>query len=59
MGEPKVLIANGHPKNIGGLQKYQLLIFSQSVRKNQRLFTINGENQAVKLRWAWCSNNER
>ena len=59
---PHYLNQHGTPSCLADLHQHQLLFFNHSIRKDHWIFThqgVNNERHALKLKWAWSSNNGR
>lgn len=56
---PNYLSEQGVPESIQQLKNHRLLFFSHSVRKDQWIFNVDGQQQTIKLPWCWSSDNGR
>ncbi|WDE09081.1 LysR family transcriptional regulator [Thalassomonas viridans] len=56
---PEYLLRFGTPESPQDLHQHKLLFFKHSIRKDQWLFTMDGQQKAVRFNWDWMSDNGR
>ncbi|WP_281560612.1 LysR family transcriptional regulator [Thalassomonas sp. RHCl1] len=56
---PAYLARYGMPEKPEDLHQHKLLFFKHSIRKEQWLFVVEGEQKAIKFHWDWMSDNGR